>query len=1201
MSLMQLRRIRLINFHNFIDETLSVKTNLFLIGENQSGKTTVLDAIHVALTAGVDVELNAASRFGQRTEPGRSLSSIVLRYDHEKNQALRPPSISYVAAEIADEENNVSTFGIGAFATTLESQPEVWGFIARGKCLEELDLIVGCDEPSGSPGRPRDRAELEAVVGKQNVWDKGRYRTEIARYLFKDRAAYTLAMDLIAAAKAYRALVAKARNINELFVSLLPAPAEEEFEEVRSALRAIDGIHSSLAELQEELNVLRFVIQKLQEARKENERIARYEFVAAELHWKKQQLHNDELQSQLQDARRALSDALSSLETCRDRIDDLESLLRELRGSDDSTILNQEEHARMELETALQDEEACEHDLAQRRHDLAMRERERDQALDALNASKHQMHQAILSSTQATQDHLGEAGLSLAATLLQLVTDLVPAHPDALVQQIRTTHSSLKSAFLTEHTAADRAATLAHQESARLAEQARALRAQAEDTRRRAELLPDLEGYPDLIDWLSRNAPNSQPLYRLFELAPDASDSLGSAIECWLGARALGAVVPTADEYRSVKHRVLELRTGVEVLDPAQLGTPPMVKPGTLLQALIPVGNSDLSCTAASYLSEVAGDVRILNAGEPRAGVERGIWTDGYMFDRGAEFAVEPGPPSFFGAEARRRASELQSQRLTAEALKVEEQVEEQRQAAQRYDEIAAACSRCRDALEHNAPEPLFLQARSAERATAAAAEARILADQDEQRLHKAELKTGDCRRRHQELLAAISERGLIGLRQRIEELERELEDKRKQNDQLTRDEGRCQERVKEKERQLTDSRTVLERLESVRQRRRAELLSVAPPDPDVDVEDYLSRILQQNRAQLDNIPRYIQEARINRARAFENIKSSDGIYSPRVWHKFGFRVNEENHEIIDQSDNPIEMVFSEREAEVNGLSDSLNEKNRDLMERVIMAGLVKRLQLQLRDLRSMISGINTLTSDLWFGHSRFNFSQRARPDFQRLINLLNEQAILQDGRREELREFFMARIDTFKQSRDGEVPDILDYRRWFEFRLETRRGEGERAELGNDKLSFGSTGEQAVPRYLLIIALASLFYDRCAARLRLLLMDEAFLGIDQGRRESLLQFADRCKVCLIVATPELDGVTPSLAESTTLLVEKSLEGDVFVSDFHWRRQEQLSLFEPTDNGDEQNYVIGRPTGRTDEVDSHVIEAADLSMERGGQ
>jgi len=74
-------------------------------------------------------------------------------------------------------------------------------------------------------------------------------------------------------------------------------------------------------------------------------------------------------------------------------------------------------------------------------------------------------------------------------------------------------------------------------------------------------------------------------------------------------------------------------------------------------------------------------------------------------------------------------------------------------------------------------------------------------------------------------------------------------------------------------------------------------------------------------------------------------------------------------------------------------------------------------------------------------------------------------------------------------------------------------RGDGQSQDLPRQRLRFGSEGEQAVPTYLLVLAVASLLYDRTDARVRVLLLDEAFLGIDAGRREVLLQFADHVLV----------------------------------------------------------------------------------------
>jgi uncharacterized protein YPO0396 len=280
---------------------------------------------------------------------------------------------------------------------------------------------------------------------------------------------------------------------------------------------------------------------------------------------------------------------------------------------------------------------------------------------------------------------------------------------------------------------------------------------------------------------------------------------------------------------------------------------------------------------------------------------------------------------------------------------------------------------------------------------------------------------------------------------------------------------------------------------------------------------------------------------------------------------------------VRDQAGRPVEEIYAEREDQVRALRQALDEKTRDLLERVVMAGLVRRLQNQTHTLRETVRGVSRLAADLRFGTSRFQFSVKPRPEFDRLLELLRERSVLQPALREELREFFQARMDDLRQARDREVPEILDYRRWFDYVLQvTSRAEGGPSDLTRHRLRFGSGGEQAVPAYLLILAVASLLYDQTDARLRVLLLDEAFLGIDAGRREVLLQFADRAGVDLVVATPELDGLTPALEASSTLFIEKGPGGDVFVTDFHWQRPAaQTGLFETPVEPREEDWILG--------------------------
>ena len=52
--MIQLSRVRLINWHNFVDSTLTFERITYLIGVNAVGKTTILDAIRYCLTTNKD-------------------------------------------------------------------------------------------------------------------------------------------------------------------------------------------------------------------------------------------------------------------------------------------------------------------------------------------------------------------------------------------------------------------------------------------------------------------------------------------------------------------------------------------------------------------------------------------------------------------------------------------------------------------------------------------------------------------------------------------------------------------------------------------------------------------------------------------------------------------------------------------------------------------------------------------------------------------------------------------------------------------------------------------------------------------------------------------------------------------------------------------------------------------------------------------
>src|SRR5690606_8205704 len=189
----RLSKVRLINWHNFIDETIEVDGSLFLIGDNGSGKTTLLDAIHCALTGDWKVELNAAARVGGRREEGRDLVGIVLRKDFEKGFGRPDGAIAYSALEFRRDlpgarQGACLSVGIGVYVPSAESRPEKWGFVVP-RSLEEVSLTRAVERRNGSTRaeRPSDRSELASHLGPGHVFDIGRYRSRLGERLYGSR------------------------------------------------------------------------------------------------------------------------------------------------------------------------------------------------------------------------------------------------------------------------------------------------------------------------------------------------------------------------------------------------------------------------------------------------------------------------------------------------------------------------------------------------------------------------------------------------------------------------------------------------------------------------------------------------------------------------------------------------------------------------------------------------------------------------------------------------------------------------------------------------------------------------------------------------------------------------------------------------------------------------------------------------------
>ncbi len=146
------------------------------------------------------------------------------------------------------------------------------------------------------------------------------------------------------------------------------------------------------------------------------------------------------------------------------------------------------------------------------------------------------------------------------------------------------------------------------------------------------------------------------------------------------------------------------------------------------------------------------------------------------MYDEGAEARIDPGPPRFLGEEARKTAAVAEEARLRREAVEHRREAGiAEKEAADRRS-VVSACRAAGEALDAATPELLLARKDHADAAAKSVAAVEASLTSAMVAVEAAEARVGLCRDRQADLSAAVAAQGLAELRQRAEELEKELE-----------------------------------------------------------------------------------------------------------------------------------------------------------------------------------------------------------------------------------------------------------------------------------------------------------------------------------------------------------------------------------------------------------------------------------------
>ncbi|MDD4493167.1 MAG: SbcC/MukB-like Walker B domain-containing protein [Eubacteriales bacterium] len=160
MMMKKLCRIRLINWHYFVNEIINVNGSFLISGENTTGKSTILDAIQLVLTTNHRKFNTAANEKSSRDLKGY----VRCKTGNEDNTYIRTGSvITYVALEFYEEKTaKYFTLGVKIDSPDEESKLSIKWF--REECkLDELSFLIG-GRPSTTEEFRRNDKKIQLIT-----------------------------------------------------------------------------------------------------------------------------------------------------------------------------------------------------------------------------------------------------------------------------------------------------------------------------------------------------------------------------------------------------------------------------------------------------------------------------------------------------------------------------------------------------------------------------------------------------------------------------------------------------------------------------------------------------------------------------------------------------------------------------------------------------------------------------------------------------------------------------------------------------------------------------------------------------------------------------------------------------------------------------------------------------------------------------
>ena len=252
--MIELKRLKLINWHNFENVTFDCARLTYMIGVNAVGKTTILDAIRYCLTTN-----RSFNALGNK-KSGRTLQGSVHAKQRGENAYRRPGrTVAYIGAEFWDSAKRtpfVIAVRVESEGPMQELHPgdQTWYLSEDGCTLEQLPFI---DPRTGAPS---SKENFKPAVGRLSYTrSPSEARDRICRALGIGRASSPLG-------KKFNEVFQMGTSMDEipnfrefLYQYILPQP-ELDLDALQGDRLELENLHAVLAEAKTRADALEEIV-----------------------------------------------------------------------------------------------------------------------------------------------------------------------------------------------------------------------------------------------------------------------------------------------------------------------------------------------------------------------------------------------------------------------------------------------------------------------------------------------------------------------------------------------------------------------------------------------------------------------------------------------------------------------------------------------------------------------------------------------------------------------------------------------------------------------------------------------------------------------------------------------------------------------------------------------------------------------------